>query len=252
MEFNNLNTLYGSDKTKSIYDQCFLKVNHKNPYINTTRNSKVNTQVQPLLLCTELPELLNADLNELLNVELDESPKLNTPIEVPSFLLNDPIFHESIEEYELSNESFLNSTSYDYSNSMVNPHIELKSTKRKSSNKEMPVVNKKTKINNNTSINHDTSVTKINNHTDVKKHNLSKGRARIIQLNNMTTEEKGSEKQFVLHRNKLASRQVRQKKKLYIEELREKLLEYKARDIQNQKIIEHLQQQKTKLLQNKI
>jgi hypothetical protein len=81
-------------------------------------------------------------------------------------------------------------------------------------------------------------------------HVLKRGRARIIQLKNMTVSEKYADAQFILERNRLASKHVRQQNKLNFTNIKLKLIEYKDRDIHQQLLIELLQHQKTELLKH--
>ena len=236
MDLTYLNTLCGSDTTKYIYAHCFLKNNHKNPYINTIIDSKhrpnnmVNAQCKSAYI--EVTPVLNA-----------ESHESHESLELPSFMFNETSCYENIKEYEVSREYILNPSSYNYSNSEVNPHIERKPTKRKTSTKQMSVSNKKFKLTTKKSTN-------INNNPNEQLHVLKRGRARIIQLKNMTVSEKYADAQFILERNRLASKHVRQQNKLNFTNIKLKLIEYKDRDIHQQLLIELLQHQKTELLKH--
>jgi len=202
MEVDNLDYLQDSAQTNALFDNCFSNSNDIN---------------------------LNCSKKEL---ELENDAFLNL-FNDDNKLIDLPYFDSLSSQYkEINNPS----------KALLTADIESYHTEITCSEQQHIEIETKAKTKTKTKTKHKSYINKSLNKPSVLKqgHKLARGRARIIQLRNMTKEEREEEHNTLLEKNRLAAIACRKRKKVYENNLHYKLLNFIDRDKEQQDTIKQL------------
>jgi hypothetical protein len=150
---------------------------------------------------------------------------------------------------ELENDAFLNLFNDDnklidlpYFDSLSSQYKEINNPSKALLTADVEPYHTEMKLETKTKTKHKSYINNSLNKPSVLKqgHKLARGRARIIQLRNMTKEEREEEHNTLLEKNRLAAIACRKRKKVYENNLHYKLLNFIDRDKEQQDTIKQL------------